>query len=125
MSPGGVVNARHEAAVRLRVRGPTGVEVDAETIVDTAFNGWLTLPAATAVYLQLPKRTTGNAKMGDGSAREFDVFSAEVLWSDGWRTVSAAAIGREALVGMRLLSGSRLTIDVAPGGEVAITPLSP
>jgi predicted aspartyl protease len=121
----GVVNARHEAVVRLRLRGPSGAEFDASAVIDTAFNGWLALPPATTAVLQLPKRSTGNAQMGDGSSRGFDVFAAEIWWSDGWRTVSAAAIGREPLVGMRLLASHRVTIDVTPGGDVTIVPLSP
>ena len=40
----GVVNARYEAVVRLRVRGPGGVESDVEAIVDSGFTSSLTLP---------------------------------------------------------------------------------
>jgi hypothetical protein len=39
----GVVNARHEAVVRLRVRGPGGVESDVDAIVDSGFTASLTL----------------------------------------------------------------------------------
>lgn len=40
----GVVNARHEAIVCLRVRGSSGVEADVDTIVDSGFTSSLTLP---------------------------------------------------------------------------------
>lgn len=40
----GVVNARHEAVVRLRVRGPGGVEADLNLIVDSGFTASLALP---------------------------------------------------------------------------------
>ncbi len=125
MIAGGLVNARHEAVVRLRLRGPSGAESELSAIVDTAFSGWIALPPDTAADLGLPKRTTGNARMGDGSPRGFDVFAAEVWWSDRWTTVSAAAIGREPLVGMRLLANHRVTIDVISGGVVTIVPLPP
>ncbi len=121
----GGVNARHEAVVRFRLRGPSGVEAELAAIVDTGFNGQLAVPAVTAADLGLTKRTTGTAKLGNGSPRGFDVFAAEVWWADGWRTVSAAAIGREPLVGMRLLAGCRLTVDVTPGEAVTVVSLMP
>ena len=40
----GVVNVRHEAVVRLRVRGPGGAESDMDVIVDSGFTASLTLP---------------------------------------------------------------------------------
>lgn len=41
----GVVNARREGIVRLRVRGPSGVERDVDAVVDSGFTASLTLPA--------------------------------------------------------------------------------
>ena len=41
----GTVNSRLEAVVRLRVRGPAGVEADVDAVVDTGFTSALTLPA--------------------------------------------------------------------------------
>ena len=49
----GVVNARHEAVVRLRVRGPGGVESEVDVIVDSGFTSSLTLPMAMATALGL------------------------------------------------------------------------
>jgi hypothetical protein len=42
----GAVNARLEAVVRLRVRGPGGAETDVDAIVDTGFTSSPTLPAS-------------------------------------------------------------------------------
>ena len=42
----GVVNARHEAVVGLRVRGSGGVELGVDVIVDSGFTASLTLPMA-------------------------------------------------------------------------------
>jgi predicted aspartyl protease len=49
----GVVNARHEAVVRLRVRGPSGVESDVDAIVDSGFTASLTLPVTMVTALVL------------------------------------------------------------------------
>jgi len=60
----GVVNARHEAVVGLRVRGPGGVELGVDVIVDSGFTASLTLPMAVVTALAL----TGPTKMTLGKA---------------------------------------------------------
>ena len=119
----GIVNARRAAIVQLRLRGPGGVESVVDALVDTGFTSSLTLPIATIVALGLVRHSRGRAVLGDGSVRQFDVYSAEVEWGSGWRPILASALGDEALLGMRLLAGHELRIEVVPGGVVAITPL--
>ena len=119
----GVVNARLEATVRLRLRGPGGVELDVDAIIDTGFTSYLTLPVATVAFLGLARRSGSSAVMADGSLRQFDIFAAEVLWDGAWRAVLVSVIGSEALLGMHLLAGHKLGIEVTPGGVVEILPL--
>ena len=40
----GIVNALHEAVVPIRLRGPNGIELDIDAIVDTGFDDQLILP---------------------------------------------------------------------------------
>ncbi len=119
----GVVNARCEAVVRLRVRGPGGAELDVDAVVDSGFTASLTLPAAAVAALGLVRQSGGGAVLADGSVRQFDIFAAEVEWIGGWRPVLVSAVGDEVLVGLRLLTGHELRIAVVPGGAVEITPL--
>jgi clan AA aspartic protease len=119
----GVVNARHEAVVRLRVRGPGGAELDFEALIDTGFTGSLTLPSAAVTALGLVRQSGGSVALGDGSVRHFDVYAAEVEWDGNWRPVLVSAIGDEILVGMRLLAGHELRVAVVPGGPVEISPI--
>ena len=119
----GVVNARHEAVVRLRVRGPGGLELDLDTLIDSGFTASLNLPATTVAALGLARQSGGGAVLADGSVRQFDIFAAEVEWDSVWRPVLVSAVGAEALVGMRLLAGHELRVAVVPGGAVQITPL--
>lgn len=119
----GAVNARHEAMVSLRVRGPGGVTADVDVIVDSGFNASLTLPVAMASALSLPRLTAGTAVLADGSVRQFDICDAEIEWDGAWRTVLVYAVGNQPLLGMRLLTRHKLTIDVEPGGLVEIIPL--
>ncbi|HZK81682.1 MAG TPA: hypothetical protein VFC46_11455 [Humisphaera sp.] len=119
----GVVNSRREAIVRLRVRGPGGIESDVDAIVDSGFTASLTLPAAMVTALGLVRQSGSSAVLADGSVRQFDICAAEVAWDGAWRAVLVSAVGNEPLLGMRLMAEHKLTIDVAPGGLVEIVPL--
>lgn len=119
----GLVNASHEAVVRLRVRGPSGAESLVDAIIDSGFTSSLTLPAGTVTALGLARQSGGTATLGDGSIRQFDIHAADVEWDGTWRPVLVWAVGNEALLGMRLLAGYQLRIEVTPGGMVEITPL--
>jgi predicted aspartyl protease len=76
----GAVNARCEAVVRLRVRGPGGVESDVDLIVDSGFTSTLTLPVALVTALGLTRKSGSAAVLADGSLRQFDIYAAEVEW---------------------------------------------
>jgi clan AA aspartic protease len=119
----GAVNARGEAIAPIRVRGPSGVEVTVDAVVDSGFTGSLTLPAATIALLGLVRQSGGSGTLAGGSTLPFDIYAAEVEWEGAWRAILASAVGAEALLGTRLLHGHTLRIDVVPGGIVEITPL--
>jgi clan AA aspartic protease len=120
----GTVNARREGIVRLLVRGPGGVELTVDAVVDSGFTAALALPATTVAALGLLRQSGGSAVLADGSVRRFDIFSAEVDWTGGWHPVLVSAVGDEVLLGMRLLADHELRMAVVPGGAVEITPLS-
>ncbi len=119
----GVVNARLEAIVPLRLRGPSGIEMDVDAVVDSGFTASLTLPTAIVASLGLTRQSTSEAVLADGSIRHFDVYTSEVAWGAGWRPVLVSAVGGEVLLGMGLLAGHELRIAAVPGGAVEITPL--
>ena len=66
----GWVNAFQEAIVRLPVLGPQGQEQAVEAVVDTGFNGHLTLPSELIAELGLPFRSNGRAVLGDNARRD-------------------------------------------------------
>jgi len=119
----GIVNNRTEAVVKLRLRGPTGVDLEIDAIIDSGFTASLTLPASTIHSLGLVRSMGGIARLADGSVRQYDLFEAELEWGSTWLPILVSAIGTESLIGMKLLTGHRLSIDVVPGGAVTITPL--
>lgn len=119
----GVVNARLEGVLTLRVRGPTGTTLDVQAVVDSGFTAAFTLPPATIAALGLVRQSGSSAVLADGTVRHFDIYEAEVVWGTGWRPVLVSGVGAEVLLGMRLLSNHELRMVVVPGGAVEITPL--
>ena len=116
----GTVNASLEAVVQLRVRGPKGIEIELEALVDSGCAAPLRLPPDTVAFLGLARQRAGKAVLADGSIRRFGVFTAKVEWESGWQPVLVSAIGDEPLLGMRLMAGHRLCMAVVPGGAVEI-----
>jgi clan AA aspartic protease len=119
----GSVNARLEAVVRLRLRGPRGFEADVDAVIDTGFTASLTLPPAVVTALGLSRQSSGSALLADGSARPFDIYGAEVDAGGVWRPILVWVVGNEVLFGMGLLAGNQLRIEAVPSGAVQITPL--
>ncbi|HKI02347.1 MAG TPA: clan AA aspartic protease [Thermoanaerobaculia bacterium] len=113
----------HEATFRLVVCGPSGEEREVEAVVDTGFNGSLTLPPYLVAELGLPFRTKTTALLGDGSQVLFNVHDGIVLWNGRPRRVAVDVADTEPLFGMRLMEGHELTIEVIEGGSVSITEL--
>jgi predicted aspartyl protease len=76
----GAVNARHEIVIRLPLRNSAGQEQEVETILDTGFNGSLTLPPVLIAILGLSWRSRASAMLANGNIEEFDIYSATVVW---------------------------------------------
>ncbi|HEY1378936.1 MAG TPA: hypothetical protein VGF55_19195 [Gemmataceae bacterium] len=94
-----------------------------DAVVDSGCALALTLPTATVTALGLALQSSSAAVLADGSVTQFDVYSAEVEWDGVWRPVLVSAMGDEPLLGMQLMAGHRLRVDVMPGGVVEIAPL--
>jgi predicted aspartyl protease len=76
----GTVNARHEIVIRLPVQNASGTDQEFEFILDTGFNGSLSLPSALIVGLGLTWVTRGRAIMAAGNTQDFDIYAANVIW---------------------------------------------
>ncbi len=119
----GKVNANQEVIIPLQVHGQNGGTEDIEAALDTGFTGFLTLPSALVTTLQLPFWETSEFTLGDGSRVAFNVYVATVLWEGQEREVFVLTAEGAPLVGMSLLNGFRLTVDVVDGGAVTIEAL--
>jgi predicted aspartyl protease len=63
----GIVNANREAILRLIVRDANGQEHERDAVVDTGFDGWLSLPPDFISTLGLRWHRFGRAVLADGS----------------------------------------------------------
>jgi clan AA aspartic protease len=115
----GVVRAR-EALIRLKVRGPRGRERTIEAVVDTGYTGSLTLPPTLIAALGLRWQSLDRGTLADGSECLFDVYEATVVWDRRTRRILVDEADTEPLVGMGLLSGYELKVQVRPRGKVTI-----
>ena len=78
----GVVNAAYEPVVVLAVQSLSGRATDIEAIIDTGFNGFLTVTPALAAELGLALKGTSRAILADGSEVTFDVFDVAVTMTN-------------------------------------------
>lgn len=117
----GTVNADLEPLLQIAVHDASDQPHDVEAVIDTGFNGFLTLPPwlITALGLQWLCRQEG--ELADGSVLTFDVYVATVGWHEQSRTIEVEAADAQFLLGMALMKGSELRIQVEDGGAVAIT----
>lgn len=119
----GVVNLRREATLSLVVGNPSGQREFINTVIDTGFDGFLSLPSEIIVRLGLPWTISNTATLGDGSEVLFDFYTATVIWDGQYREVDIAASETEPLLGMAMLYGYRLQVDNIEGGIVEIKAL--
>ena len=95
----GRVSAVFEATVRLVLRGPSGLTREVEAVIDTGFNGFLTLPPVLVKELGLAYLYRSRAFLADGSEVSFGVHPAFVEWDGQRRYIKAYSTGKRPLIG--------------------------
>jgi clan AA aspartic protease len=118
----GRVTALREAILRLTVIGPDQRQQAVDAVLDTGYNGFLTLPSHVVRPLQLPFVGHRRATLGDGSIVVLDLYLATVLWHEQEREVLVLQADGGPLVGMALLYGSRVVLHVVDDGDVLVEP---
>jgi clan AA aspartic protease len=119
----GVVNWRREATFPLVVGNLDGRRQLINTVIDTGFDGFLSLPSETIASLGLSWTISNPATLGDGSEVLFDFYTGTVIWDGQYRTIDIAESETEPLLGMAMLYGYRLQVDNIEGGIVKIEAL--
>jgi len=96
-----------------------------EAVVDTGYDGWLSLPQSMIHDFELQWIKFGRAVLADGSECGFDIYSGEVLWDRRRVRVEIDSSDAMPLVGMQLLEGFELTMQVREDGPVHIQRMKP
>ena len=118
-----VVNLRREATLSLVVGNSEGQRQLIDTVIDTGFSGFLSLPSAIIANLNLPWSASDIVTLGDGSETLFDLYIATMIWDGQYREIYIAESETEPLLGMALLYGYRLQVDAIEGGSVKVESL--
>jgi clan AA aspartic protease len=115
----GVVKS-DEGRVRLKIKGLRGREREIEAVIDTGYSEWLTLPPEVVAALALRWQSLDRGTLADGSECLFDVYVARVLWDGKVRRILVDEADTDPLVGMALLRGYELKMQVRSSGRVTI-----
>ena len=119
----GRVSANREAIIELEIVRSNRRNETIEAVIDTGFDGYLTLPRNMVKRLKLQPAGNRRATLGDGNTVVLDVYLAKVLWHRNEREILVLQTEGGPLVGMSLLDGNRVILAIVTGGAVTIAPL--
>jgi clan AA aspartic protease len=91
--------------------GGEGTLLEVEAVVDTGFDGELTLPSEAIRQLGYPYAGSAGGTLADGSEVQFDYHEGRVLWHGVMHPVAVIAAEGQPLAGMALLRGSHLSVE--------------
>ncbi|MEH2066961.1 MAG: clan AA aspartic protease [Nostoc sp.] len=118
------VNGDYEPIIRVAIHDSNGRVYKRDAVIDTGFDGWLSLPPDIITVLGLNWKRRGRALLADGSESIFDIYEATVLWDGQLLTIPIDEADSDPLVGMSLMEGYELNIQVIDGGMVRLTKLN-
>ena len=122
MINGFVTGRQAQIKIVLRISGYPDLEIGC--VIDTGFEGALTLPVTAVTKLQLPYVARINANLANDDNFVTPVHRATIVWDGVELDVPVLAMGRRPLVGTLLLNKYNLNIDFCDGGMVKIDSLS-
>jgi clan AA aspartic protease len=99
---------------------PRRTPTEIECVIDTGFEGFLTLPANVVEDLKLPYLAPMSANLADNSRIVTSVYQGIILWNGVQRVVPVLTMGRRPLLGTALLEDFHLGIDFCEGGTVLV-----
>lgn len=122
---GGHVDANLELILRLTIRSEAGEQRTHPFVIDTGFNGALTLPPRLIAELGLGLHGEKESELADGSIVRCRVFFAEVEWDGEFVQTNVDESNSVPLLGTALLRGYELTAQMRPHGKLTLKKLPP
>ena len=119
----GTVSPRFEPIVPLELVAHDGVVHTVQMVLDTGFDGELSLPESLIGELGFPLFDDFVSIMADGRKTKSLGFEGNIVWHGRRRSVLVLQNDGEPLLGMRLLWRNRITIDAYANGSVVIEEL--
>jgi clan AA aspartic protease len=116
----GVVNSDLEATIRVQILGPTGQQDEVTAVIDTGYNGDLSLPLAVVTALSLSPLASRSVRLGDASRKVLNFYRARIHWDGQVRTVRVLCVEEDPLIGTGLLEGFDLKVEFVAGGRVTL-----
>lgn len=120
----GIVNAALEPTIELYVGQPDAQPRTIRAIIDTGFNDYLTLPAATVAELKLPLAMPTEATLADDRVVQANCYRARVTWDGQEREIPVLAFEAGPFVGTALMRGYELSAEMVENGRLVLRRLS-
>ena len=118
----GRVNWLLEATVHVEVQDASGNFHRIQCILDTGFDGDITLSSAVIGRLGLVATGSYPTVLANGDTVHLPVYAGIVSWHGHRISVEVMETRLESAIGMALLENSTLTVQAWDGGEVRIEP---
>lgn len=109
--------------IEIGVAGSDGVFKTLSVVVDTGFTGWLTLPPGLVQELGLQHQGIRSVTLADGQEARVELYAALISWNDQVLPRLVHQSDSVPLVGMYLMTGYHLAMDVRAGGAVTLSEL--
>ena len=116
----GTVFPNRQALIAVALLDPAGQFQSFEFILDTGFDGDLSLPRQTLQRLDAFLEGGQPVELADGSRTTANIWAATALWDGERRTVSIMESEGEPLLGMNLLWGNHISLDAKAFGDLVI-----
>lgn len=92
--------------------------------IDTGFEGFLMLPKDLILRLGGTLNREISMTLANERADIFEEYLVKVFWFDRLLEVRTLASENQSLVGIYLLAGSHIEIDLTPGGMVSVSEIA-
>ncbi len=121
----GEVDDGLEPTVILEIAKPGSRGRKVPFVVDTGYNGRVSLPPVLIQSLGLTWHRTSLASLADGSEVEYRIFRAEIVWDEAIFSIDEDEADTVPLLGTELLRGYEVAMQMRPHGKVTIEKLPP
>ena len=116
----GRVDTQQQAWIQVEIRDRNGEFQPIETVVDTGFTGFMTLPLEIIDQLGLERRLRTTVTLATGRRERVNTWRGYLLWHEQLCPILVLQSRGTPLLGMELLEGSLLTIQARANRDVLI-----